>query len=53
MSRRELSRALGVSEQAIAQWLSGETQPTGKNAAQLEDLLGIPMRAWQEASGER
>lgn len=46
MAQSELARKLGVSPQAVGDWVHGRAIPSPKLMAQLEDLLGIPMRAW-------
>ena len=48
MTRVTLAAALGVSPQAISAWLSGVAQPTADKMAKIEELTGIPMRAWTE-----
>lgn len=48
MSQAELARKLGVSAQAVSAWLSGAAMPRPEKMAQIESLLGIPMRAWTE-----
>lgn len=48
MSGAELARALGVSRAAVSGWVTGEFQPTPATMARIEELLGVPMRAWTE-----
>jgi transcriptional regulator with XRE-family HTH domain len=48
ISRADLAAKLGVSRQAVSDWLNGDALPTADRMAQLEDLLGIPMRSWTE-----
>lgn len=48
MSQAELARKLGVSQQAVSAWLNGVAMPRPEKMAQIEKILGIPMRAWTE-----
>jgi transcriptional regulator with XRE-family HTH domain len=48
MSQAELARRLGVSPQAVSGWVMGNAKPTADLMAKIEDVLGIPMRAWTE-----
>jgi transcriptional regulator with XRE-family HTH domain len=48
MSQSDLARQLEVSPQAVSEWVRGAKQPSAERMAQIEDLLGIPMRAWTE-----
>lgn len=41
LSQRELASALNISQSAIAQWESGETQPTIDNLRKAADILGV------------
>lgn len=41
MSQRDLAYAIGVSQAAIAQWETGETQPTLDNLRKVADILGV------------
>lgn len=50
-TQADLARALGVTAQSVGQWISGETTPRTEHLAAIEDLFGIPMRAWASASG--
>jgi transcriptional regulator with XRE-family HTH domain len=52
MSRADLAEKLGVSRQAVSDWVSGDSQPKPELMAKIEDLLGIPMRSWTETSDE-
>lgn len=40
---------LCLSRQAVSYWADGTTRPTTDRQAKIEDLLGIPMRAWAQA----
>jgi ribosome-binding protein aMBF1 (putative translation factor) len=42
-----------VTRQAVSYWADGSWQPEPKRMAQLEDLLGIPMRAWTRSRAEK
>ena len=41
LSQRELASAINISQAAIAQWESGETQPTLDNLRKTADILGV------------
>jgi transcriptional regulator with XRE-family HTH domain len=49
LSQVELAKQLGVTKQAVQGYLNGDFQPSPDLMAKIEDLLGIPMRAWTEA----
>lgn len=51
MTGAELARSLRVTRQAVANWLTGESLPSPRLMARIEDLTGIPMRAWTEFTG--
>lgn len=46
MSQTALAKELGVTKQAVYAWLSGRAMPEPERMAQIETLLGIPMRDW-------
>lgn len=49
----DIGNALGISSQAVSQWLSGKTHPTGKRLKELAELLGTSWEAlYADASGE-
>lgn len=48
LTRDEIAERLGVSKQAVYAWVNGLARPTSDKLAELEDLAGIPMRAWTE-----
>jgi transcriptional regulator with XRE-family HTH domain len=52
MTQSELAKRLNVSPQAVSDWVAGKSKPRADLMAQIEDLLGIPMRAWTEPSSE-
>lgn len=52
MTQAELARRLGVSPQAVSDWLRGDSQPKPDHMAKIEDLLGIPMRSWTDPATE-
>lgn len=41
LSQRELASAINISQAAISQWESGETQPTLDNLRKAADILGV------------
>lgn len=47
ISINELAAKAGISESAIAEILSGQAAITPEIALQLEEILGIPARFWQ------
>lgn len=48
MNQLQLSKELGVSQQAVSAWTTGIAKPKPEIMAQIETLLGIPMREWVE-----
>ena len=48
MTAAELARKLGVSPQAVSGWIKGKAVPAPEKLRALEDVTGIPMRAWTE-----
>lgn len=48
MTQAALARALGVTPQAVSQWVAGKVAPERDNAVALQALLGIPMTSWSE-----
>lgn len=48
LTQQDLASKVGVSQQAVSNWLSGYARPSRDAMAKLEDLLGIPMRAWTQ-----
>lgn len=51
-SQAEIASKLNVTKQAVYAWVNGLSQPTPAKLAELEDVTGIPMRAWTEAPEE-
>lgn len=47
-SASDLARKLGVTPQSVSGWIRGKATPSPDLLVKLEDLLGIPMRAWTE-----
>lgn len=41
-SQTDLAKKLGVSSQAVQQWVKGSSSPRGKNLAKLSNLTGLP-----------
>lgn len=52
MNQSTLAKRLGVSQQAVSAWLKGRALPEPERMGQIEEILGIPMREWVEASDE-
>lgn len=46
ISQNALESMLGTSKGLSSRWLSGERAPELRFALALEDLLGVPPRAW-------
>lgn len=46
----ELARHLGVTPQAVSQWLSGATTPNVQHLFRLEHLYGIKAEEWLNPS---
>lgn len=42
LSQSDIARALSVRPQAVRQWVSGKTRPTGKNLEALAEYLQLP-----------
>lgn len=43
VDQSELARRLGITSQAVNQWLAGETAPKGKRLARVADELGVSL----------
>lgn len=43
-----LANRLGVQRQQVTQWLTGHRVPM-KHAGAIEDLTGVPVRAWRDS----
>jgi transcriptional regulator with XRE-family HTH domain len=43
MSQRELGRAIGTSASAVAQWETGDTEPSVDNRVRISQALNIPI----------
>lgn len=48
MSAADLGRELGVTSQAVSQWLRGDNLPRPEVMRKLQELTGIPMQDWTE-----
>ncbi len=48
----DLAKRLGVTRQLVHGWLRGADRPSPRLMRDLEDELGIPMRAWVEPASE-
>ena len=44
--RADLASLIGVSAAVVSLWCTGLRRPNRRNAAALEDVAGIPARAW-------
>jgi transcriptional regulator with XRE-family HTH domain len=52
LNQSDLARELGVTRQAVYNWMQGIARPSLESMTRLEDLYGIPIRSWGEpASG--
>jgi transcriptional regulator with XRE-family HTH domain len=53
-SQSDIARRLGVTQQAVSSWISGRSQPSGKNMLEIANAYRIPMSDWLEpAEGHR
>lgn len=52
VTQERLAELLDVSQQAVSAWVHGKAKPSPDRMAKLEDLFGIPMRAWTEEPAE-
>lgn len=50
MSASDLAVKLGVTRQAVSQWMSGASSPGLEMARRIQDLTKIPMADWTEPS---
>lgn len=48
LSAAELAKRLGVTRQAVHQWITGKNPPSLEMCRKLEIETGIPMREWTE-----
>lgn len=46
LTQTALEASVGASKGLVSRWLSGERTPELSFAVRLEDLLGVPARAW-------
>lgn len=46
-TQTSVARKIGVSRQAIAQYLTGEARPTLDMALKMRDVLGISVDSWR------
>lgn len=49
----DLAREIGTKPGMLNRWAWCDVRPSGEWALDLENKLGIPMRAWQEAPREK
>ncbi len=50
--REELTSRLGCSRGATSRWLYGDRVPDTEWLHKIEDLLGIPSRAWRQSAAK-
>ena len=50
LTQKQLSRKLGVTQQAISAWLRGIARPDPRRRALLESLTGIAVGDWDVAA---
>lgn len=53
MSQSEVGKHLGVSPQAVRNWVNGIAVPTDEHKTELEKLLGIPFGDWASTEAEQ
>jgi transcriptional regulator with XRE-family HTH domain len=54
VTQADIARSLGVTAQAVSQWVNGKVPPALEHAAAIERLHGIPMLGWtQPAEAEQ
>jgi len=41
-NQSEMARFVGVTPQAVQKWISGDTEPRGKNLKKASEFLGVP-----------
>ncbi len=51
--REELTRQMGLSRGVTTRWLYGDQKPDRECAGELQELLGIPLSAWNEEPSAR
>ena len=49
MTQAELAEAIGVTQQAVSNWMSGRAKPGRAHASKIQSILGIPTDAWEKA----
>lgn len=52
-TQTEIAEQLGVSRQAVSQYLLGDTLPTLDHALKMRDLFGISVDSWRRPSKTR
>lgn len=52
LNQKRLAEEIGVTDQAISNWICGRARPEPESMAAIESALGIPMRDWVESSEE-
>lgn len=50
ISQVQLARKLGVTQQAVSQWIRGNAKPRHEHAVTLERDFGIPADTWDSQS---
>jgi transcriptional regulator with XRE-family HTH domain len=49
-TQREMADAVGVHRITVWKWLRGDLRPSLESAAEIETLMGVPVRAWSAAA---
>lgn len=49
MTQAELADAIGVTQQAVSNWMSGRAKPGRAHASKIQRILGIPTDSWEQA----
>ncbi len=52
LNQKRLAQEIGVTDQAISNWVCGRARPELEAIEALERVLGIPMRDWIEPAAE-
>lgn len=52
LTQKQLAEKLGVTQQAVSAWLRGAARPDHRRMLRLEELLSVPVSAWDEAAAD-